>query len=76
VIKDGVLRDQLAQPYNVLCFEMEAAGVMANFPCLVIRGISDYCDTHKNDLWHGYAAATAASYARELFSHIPREITE
>lgn len=71
VIKDGQLRDQLANEYGALCFEMEAAGVMNDFPCLVIRGISDYADSHKNDRWHGYASATAAAYARQLFFHMP-----
>jgi hypothetical protein len=33
--------------------------------------VSDYCDSHKNDKWHGYAAATAAAYARELFKYMP-----
>jgi nucleoside phosphorylase len=49
-----------------MCFEMEAAGLMDRCSCLVIRGICDYCDTHKNDRWQGYAAATAAAYAKEL----------
>ncbi|KUM64737.1 hypothetical protein ACN42_g2345 [Penicillium freii] len=67
VIKDAKKRDDLAEEHGVLCFEMEAAGVLADFPCMVIRGISDYCDSHKNDVWHGYAAAVAAAYARQLF---------
>jgi nucleoside phosphorylase len=71
VIKSGVLRDQLALQYGVLCFEMEAAGALADFPCIVIRGISDYSDSHKNNQWHGYAAAAAAAYARQLFIHMP-----
>ncbi|OLN92294.1 Kinesin light chain 1 [Colletotrichum chlorophyti] len=50
---------------------MEAAGAIADFPCLVVRGISDYCDSHKNDQWHGYAAAVAAAYARQLFFYMP-----
>lgn len=68
VIKDSKLRDSYAHDpeLNVLCFEMEAAGLMNDFPCLVIRGICDYCDLHKNDDWHNYGAATAAAYAREL----------
>jgi nucleoside phosphorylase len=45
---------------------MEAAGLMNNIPCLIIRGICDYCDSHKNDEWHNYAALVAAAYAREL----------
>jgi nucleoside phosphorylase len=71
VIKNGELRDELARQLGVLCFEMEAAGALADFPCMVIRGISDYCDSHKNDQWHGYAAAAAAAYARQLFFHMP-----
>lgn len=71
VIKDSKLRDKLAKEYGVLCFEMEAAGVLADFPCIVIRGISDYCDSHKNDRWHGYAAAISAAYARQLFFYMP-----
>lgn len=51
---------------TVLCFEMEAAGLMNNFPGLVIRGISDYCDSHKIDRWRNRAAAVSAAYAKEL----------
>ncbi|KID86739.1 Nucleoside phosphorylase domain protein [Metarhizium guizhouense ARSEF 977] len=64
IIKNPQTRDLLGQ--DCLCFETEAAGLMNDFPCLVIRGISDYCDSHKNDQWQNYAAATAAAYAREL----------
>lgn len=72
VIKDGVTRDQLSSELGgVLCFEMEAAGLMNSFPCLVIRGICDYADSHKNKKWQPYAAATAAAYAKELLSVIP-----
>ncbi|KAF4613399.1 hypothetical protein G7Y89_g15488 [Cudoniella acicularis] len=71
VVKDAELRDELATEHGLLCFEMEAAGALADFPCIVIRGISDYCDSHKNDQWHGYAAAAAAAYARQLFFHMP-----
>ena len=46
--------------------EMEAAGLLDEFPCIVIRGICDYADTHKNKRWQPYAAATAAAYAKEL----------
>ncbi|KAH7142703.1 ankyrin repeat protein [Dactylonectria estremocensis] len=71
VVKDAWLRDALARKYGLLCFETEAAGALGAFPCMVIRGISDYADSHKNDQWHGYAAAAAAAYARQLFSHLP-----
>lgn len=73
VMKNGKERDfifaSLKEDTNggdCLCFEMEAAGLMDNFPCLVIRGISDYADSHKGHSWHGYASMTAAAFAREL----------
>ncbi|THY90683.1 hypothetical protein D6C92_06641 [Aureobasidium pullulans] len=71
VMKDAIERDRISQDLGgVLCFEMEAAGLMNNFPCLVIRGISDYSDSHKNDGWQRYAAATAAAFAKELLCHL------
>lgn len=50
---------------------MEAAGVINDFPCVVIRGIYDYADSHKNKQWQGYAAAVAAAYAKELLLVVP-----
>jgi hypothetical protein len=49
----GVARDQAKEALGAICFEREAAGLMNNFPCFVIRGICDYADTHKNVLWQG-----------------------
>ncbi|KAF9883051.1 hypothetical protein FE257_004305 [Aspergillus nanangensis] len=66
VMKDALLRDKWAEEQSIICFEMEAAGLMDSFPCLVIRGICDYADSHKNKVWQLYAAATAACYAKEL----------
>ena len=71
VVKHAGTRDGLANEHDVLCFEMEAAGLMNHFPCLVIRGISDYADSHKNGRWKAYAAATAASFAKMLLRIIP-----
>ncbi|KAK6329945.1 hypothetical protein TWF718_003372 [Orbilia javanica] len=73
VMKDGAKREQLRRELDVICFEMEAAGLMDNFPCIVIRGICDYADSHKNKGWQRYAAAVAAAYAKELLSIIPQE---
>ncbi|KAK8851751.1 purine and uridine phosphorylase [Apiospora arundinis] len=67
---DAVVRDKLAREKGVLCFEMEAAGLMNHFPFLVIRGICDYSDTHKNKEWQGYAAMTAAAYAKDVLGKI------
>ena len=73
VIKDSETRDKLKKDLGILCVEMEAAGLMDDFPCLVIRGICDYADSHKNKRWQPYAAATAAAYAKELLSIIPAQ---
>ena len=70
VVKDSVTRDYWRDTEGVLCFEMEAAGLMDSFPCLVIRGICDYADSHKNTKWQPYAAATAAAYAKDLLVEI------
>jgi len=50
-----------------------STGLMDTFPCLVIRGICDYADSHKSKRWQPYAAATAAAYAKELLSVIPEQ---
>lgn len=55
---------------DILCFEMEAAGMATEFPYIVIRGISDYADSHKNDAWQLYAAAAAAACTKELLSYL------
>lgn len=66
VMKSAQHRDRLRDVWNVSCFEMEAAGLMDDFPCVVIRGICDYSDDHKNEAWQPYAAVTAAAYAKDL----------
>ena len=72
VMKDGVTRDSWSKDLGgVLCFGVEAAGLMNSFPCLVIRGVCDYADSHKDKKWQPYAAATAAARAKDLLSFIP-----
>lgn len=77
-MKNASERDRISNDFGgVLCFEMEAAGLMNAFPCLVIRGICDYSDSHKNKRWQPFAAGTAAAYAKELLSLVPTdELTE
>ncbi|KAI3326496.1 hypothetical protein HD806DRAFT_551522 [Xylariaceae sp. AK1471] len=72
VIKNAVFRDKLLQDLksDVLCIEMEAAGLTDNFPCIVIRGICDYADSHKNKVWQEHAAAIAAAFAKELLGYV------
>lgn len=70
LMKDARTRDALAAERDVLCFEIEAAGLINHFPCLVIRGICDYSDSHKNKDWQGFAAMMAAAYAKDLLHQI------
>ncbi|KAF7188221.1 Ankyrin-3 [Pseudocercospora fuligena] len=80
LVKSAVDRDVIVTQLELenirpLCLEMEAAGMMNSFPCIVIRGVCDYADEHKNDEWQRYAAATAAAYAKELLTYVdPAEI--
>ena len=64
-------RNELYKKHEIICFEMESAGVMGSWPALVIRGICDYADSHRDKKWQKYAAATAASYAKELLLTLP-----
>jgi nucleoside phosphorylase len=73
VVKDSETRDKLRADLGIFCVEMEAAGLIDEFPCLVIRGICDYADSHENKRWQSCAAATAAAYAKELLSIIPAQ---
>ncbi|KAF6832813.1 hypothetical protein CPLU01_05902 [Colletotrichum plurivorum] len=71
VVKSTVKRGEIIRNVgDVLCFEIEAAGLMSEFRCIVVRGISDYADSHKNDDWQHYAAATAAACTKELLAYI------
>lgn len=73
LVKDARFRDGIAGKagQQCICFEMEAAGINRDFPCLIIRGICDYSDSHKNDQWQKYASATSAAYAKELLGFVP-----
>ncbi|KAI7770093.1 hypothetical protein LZL87_014294 [Fusarium oxysporum] len=72
LIKGATSRNKLNKDLggHVLCIGMEAAGVMNHFPCLVIRGICDYADSHKNKDWQEHAAIVAAALAKELLQHV------
>ncbi|KAE8386139.1 purine and uridine phosphorylase [Aspergillus alliaceus] len=78
VIKDAAFRDEINSRLGgrVLCFEMEAAGLINDFPCIVIRGICDYADSHKNKDWQEHAAAVAAAFTKELLLLVPAQEVE
>ncbi|PNP74430.1 hypothetical protein FNYG_12479 [Fusarium nygamai] len=72
LIKDAASRNKLNKDLGgqVLCIEMEAAGLVNHFPCLVVRGICDYADSHKNKEWQEHAAIVAAAFAKELLQYL------
>ncbi|UKZ79399.1 hypothetical protein TrVFT333_007152 [Trichoderma virens FT-333] len=66
VLNSGEDRDQIAKRYGVLAFEMEGAGAWDEVPCIIVKGVSDYADSHKNKSWQDFAAATAASVTKGI----------
>lgn len=75
-MKDAIRRDELAREHKILCFEVEAAGLMNRFPCLIVRGICNYSDSHENKKWQKHAALAAAVYAREVIRELPVQQTQ
>lgn len=72
VMKSGRDRDRLAEEEGVIAFEMEAAGFWEDVPTLVVKGVFDYGDSHKNKLWHHFSSATAACAARAIIERLPQ----
>ncbi|KAI9373906.1 hypothetical protein BJX61DRAFT_355122 [Aspergillus egyptiacus] len=69
VMKSGQHRDEIIQREKVIGFEMEGAGVWDNVPCLIIKGVCDYADSHKSKSWQAYAAAAGASAAKAFLEY-------
>ncbi|KAF7553716.1 hypothetical protein G7Z17_g3467 [Cylindrodendrum hubeiense] len=66
VVKSGEDRDRLAAQHKIVGFEMEGAGIWDEVPCIIVKGVCDYADSHKNKRWQNFAAATAASTVKAL----------
>ncbi|TLS27284.1 hypothetical protein PpBr36_05524 [Pyricularia pennisetigena] len=73
LMEDAMLRDKYSSEKDVLCFEVEAFGMMNVTECAVIRGICDYSDTHKKEKWQAFAAMNAAAYASSLLRKLDPE---
>ncbi|KAL3439993.1 hypothetical protein BJX65DRAFT_49951 [Aspergillus insuetus] len=71
VMKSGEHRDRLVESEGVVGFEMEGAGVWDNISCIIIKGVCDYADSHKNKAWQSYAAATGAAAAKAFLEYWP-----
>ncbi|KAH6873475.1 hypothetical protein B0T10DRAFT_466260 [Thelonectria olida] len=66
VMKSGGDRDRFAAEHEIIAFETEGAGLWDEVPCIVVKGVCDYADSHKNKRWQPYAAATAAAAVKAL----------
>lgn len=65
IMRDAKVRDNLATNHKVIAFDMEAAGIWGLSPhVVVIKGVSDYGDSHKTKQWQPLAAAHAACTAK------------
>lgn len=74
VMKSAKHRDQIASQRDVVAFEMEGAGAWDEMPCIIIKGICDYADSHKNKKWQPFAAATAAAVTKAVLGwYVPTE---
>ncbi|EXM17644.1 hypothetical protein FOTG_14177 [Fusarium oxysporum f. sp. vasinfectum 25433] len=69
VMKSGKDRDQLIREKNVIGFEMESVGVWEVFPCIVIKSVCDYADSHKNKDWQDYGAVCAAACTKAFLGY-------
>ncbi|EED22857.1 conserved hypothetical protein [Talaromyces stipitatus ATCC 10500] len=71
VMKSGLDRDEIATRDKVMAFEMEGARVWDILPCIVIKGVCDYADSHKNEVWQHCADATGAACMRAVLDEWP-----
>ncbi|KAK6523821.1 hypothetical protein TWF281_001789 [Arthrobotrys megalospora] len=72
VMRSSQERDRIAKEDNIIAFEMEGAGVWDNLSCIIIKGVCDYCDSHKNKNWQNFASATAASAMKAVLERYNR----
>lgn len=75
LLKNPVKRDELREKFKIKAVEMESSGIAdatwnREIGYLAVRGICDYCDSHKGDDWQDYAALIAAAYTRTLIESI------
>ncbi|KAL2858062.1 hypothetical protein BJX68DRAFT_278189 [Aspergillus pseudodeflectus] len=71
VMKNATKRDAIAGQMDILLLRNGSSRVGRPALGLVIRGICDYCDSHKHKQWQGHAALTAAVYASDLLETVP-----
>ncbi|MCA9528171.1 MAG: hypothetical protein KC549_17915, partial [Myxococcales bacterium] len=79
LLKNPAHRDYLGKTFGAKAVEMEGSGVAdaawedGRAGYFVVRGICDYCDAKKGDVWQPYAAVAAAAYLRALLEAMPAD---
>ncbi|KAL2849694.1 hypothetical protein BJX68DRAFT_94769 [Aspergillus pseudodeflectus] len=66
IMKSGEDRDAIARQHAAIGFEMEGAGVCSSLQCIVVKGVCDYADSHKDKLWQPFAAGIAAACMKAI----------
>ncbi|KAL4963605.1 uncharacterized protein BDV14DRAFT_201795 [Aspergillus stella-maris] len=70
-LQDSTARDRLAEQNGMLCLDqIQSPDLLHQLPFFAIRGVCDYGDSHRSKRWQGYAAMTAAAYAKILLSRV------
>ena len=78
LVKSESIREKIRSSYpKALALEMEGTGVakgtaVAQRQFFIVRGISDLGDANKDDVWHRFAAISAAAFTRRLLELLPR----
>lgn len=72
VVKCGTHRDDLAKKHDIIAFDMEGAGASMHQSCLVVKSISDYADSHKNNTWQEHASLAAAACTKAVIDQWDR----
>ncbi|KAJ0414171.1 nucleoside phosphorylase domain-containing protein [Aspergillus carlsbadensis] len=75
VMASAYHRDQLIQQRGVLGFERVGEGSWEYIPTIIVKGASDYADSHRNEVWQHYAAITAAACAKAIVEEWRFELT-
>jgi len=68
---DVATRKGIKHDTGALAVQVGAAMMMDEIAPLVVTGIADYADSHQNEHWQTYAAATAAACGKALVSNVP-----
>jgi hypothetical protein len=71
-MKSAEERDRITKIDNIIAFKIEAGGVWEEVPCIIVKRMCDYADSHKNKKWQDFAAATTATIMKAFLERLPQ----